>query len=616
MFQWFENLTDAFPVKNPVQPPNNFYQFCRYYTLGFETPLIVLSVLNAFIAVGEVTLISYIGELVDILSSQERATFWKQQSYTLFWMAGLVIIIMPILAFLRAMILHQSISSNYSMSIRYQTHRYLLKQSISFFQRDFSGRISTKVMQNADSIHETVMKLVDVAIYISVYFIAMIIMIGDADKTLMIPVLIWLGFYIAILYFFLPKLKCISTRKADSKSTMAGIIVDTYSNITAVKLFTQSEREANYAKKSMLSFLNSSYTQKRTITCLILSIDSINYLLLFSITTLSLFFWLDSAVTIGVIAISISIALRLQGMSKWIMSEIRTLFECVGTVIDCMNTIAQSAEIKDSNNASTLEITNGGINFNAICFSYTKNFNIFNELSLSIKPGEKLGIVGRSGSGKTTLVNLLLRFYNLKRGSISIDGQDITEITQESLRHHIGMITQDTTLLHRSILDNILFGNPNASFKEVERACIEAQAHDFILSLKDEDGREGYNAQVGERGVKLSGGQRQRIAIARVLLKNPPILIMDEATSALDSETELVIQDNFQRLMIGKTVIAIAHRLSTISAMDRLIIMDKGCIVEQGSHEYLLEKGGIYAQLWAHQSGGFIWPVENQSLAI
>ncbi|MDC0612140.1 ABC transporter ATP-binding protein/permease [Vibrio sp.] len=606
MFQWFERLTTPFPPQSPQKPPKTLFGFCRYYTRGFEKPLILMSILSACVAVAEVTLVSYMGELVDILSTQSRDNFWSMQGGKLISMSLLVLVFMPILAFFHSMILHQTILGNYPMSIRWLVHRYLLKQSIGFFQRDFAGRVATKVMQSANAVRETVLKLVDLAVYIGVYLISMLVMIGSADGVLVIPILVWLCLYAVIQIYFVPKLKQISTEQANAQSNMTGRIVDTYTNITTVKLFSHSERETDYAESGMKQFLQTVYRQMRTITCLLYSVDIINYLLLFSIAFLSISLWLTESVSVGVIAIVISISLRLQGMSKWIMWEIRAVFESIGTVIDSMNTISNEIEIEDKPQAPKLDITHGAIEFDNVNFHYTEQKPVFEQLSLSIKAGEKVGIVGRSGAGKSSLVNLLLRFYDIQKGTISIDHQDIANVTQESLRHYIGMITQDTSLLHRSIKENILYGKPQASDEEVIEACKQAQAHEFIQGLEDERGRKGYDVHVGERGVKLSGGQRQRIAIARVLLKNAPILIMDEATSALDSEVESAIQENLETLMEGKTVIAIAHRLSTIAKMDRLIVMDDGNIIEQGSHQELLEQQGVYAQLWTHQTGGFI----------
>ncbi|KYN87849.1 multidrug ABC transporter ATP-binding protein [Vibrio cidicii] len=606
MFRWFEKLTTPFPMQEPTQPPKSLFAFCRHYTKGFEKPLVIMSLLSACVAIAEVTLIRYMGQLVDILGSQSRETFWTDQTETLCTMALLVCVVMPCLAFFHSMIMHQTLLGNYPMSIRWLVHRYLLKQSVGFFQRDFAGRVATKVMQSSLAVRETVMKLVDVMVYISVYFVSMVWMMGESDQVLMLPILIWLLVYIAIQFYYIPRMKQVATDQADARSQMTGRIVDSYTNITTVKLFSHSERELAYAENSMQQFLQTVYRQMRMVTCLLFSVDAINYLLLFSIAALSINLWLEEAVTVGVIAIAISIALRVQGMSKWIMWELSALFENIGTVVDGMNTISNEVEIKDTPRATPLQVSRGAIAFNAVDFRYSDEVRVFNQLNLQLKPGEKVGIVGRSGAGKSSLVNLLLRFYDVNAGNITIDDQDIALVTQESLRHQIGMITQDTSLLHRTIRENILYGAPDSSEEAMVEAAKQAHAHDFIVSLRDEQGRAGYDVEVGERGVKLSGGQRQRIAIARVLLKNAPILIMDEATSALDSEVESAIQENLEVLMQGKTVIAIAHRLSTIAAMDRLIVMDKGEIVEQGSHQELLAKQGIYAQLWAHQTGGFL----------
>lgn len=606
MFSWFESLTKPFPADDPQKPPKTLFGFCRHYTKGFELPLIVMSILSALIAIAEVTLLRYMGQLVDILSTQERATFWLDQGDQITNMVLLIAVVMPVLGILHSMIMHQTLLGNYPMSIRWSVHRYLLKQSVGFFQRDFAGRIATKVMQSALAVRETVMKLLDVLVYISVYFVSMIWMMGQSDLTLMLPIAVWLILYIFIQIYFIPKMKNIATDQADARSIMTGRIVDSYTNITTVKLFSHSQRETEYVESSLKLFLKTVYRQMRMVTCLLLSVDAINYLLLFSIATLSVMLWLDAAVTVGVIAVAISIALRVQGMSKWIMWEVSALFENIGTVVDSMNTISNEVEIKDVSNAKPLVVKAGAIHFDQVNFNYNDETNVFKNLQLNLKPGEKIGLVGRSGAGKSSLVNLLLRFHDIQSGSISIDGQNIATVTQESLRKQIGMITQDTSLLHRSIRENILYGDPNATEEALIEATKQAHAYDFIADLKDENGNVGFDVEVGERGVKLSGGQRQRIAIARVLLKNAPILIMDEATSALDSEVESAIQENLTMLMQGKTVIAIAHRLSTIAAMDRLIVMDNGQVIEQGTHHELLEKKGVYAQLWMHQTGGFL----------
>lgn len=521
-------------------------------------------------------------------------------------MGGMVLIVMPILVLLHALIMHQTLLGNYPMSIRWLAHRYLLKQSVSFYQDDFAGRIATKVMQTSLAVRETVMKLLDVLVYILVYFTSMLVMIASADLRLVIPMLVWLALYVGLQWYFVPKLKSVSTEQADARSTMTGRIVDSYTNITTVKLFAHTQKEAEYAKSSMRIFLDTVYRQMRLVTGISVSVQIINYMLAFSIAAVAIALWTDSAITIGAIAIAVSLALRLNGMSQWIMWEISSLFENIGTVTDGMNTLSKTTIIQDEPGAKALVVNHGKIDFKQVCFHYGEQTGVIEDLNLNIKAGEKVGLVGRSGAGKSTLVNLLMRFYDVEKGQINIDDQDIKTVMQDSLRSQIGMVTQDTSLLHRTIRENILYGNPTASEEQLDSAIKQAQANDFIKDLSDPHGNHGLDAQVGERGVKLSGGQRQRIAIARVLLKNAPILLLDEATSALDSEVEAAIQESLYELMQGKTVIAIAHRLSTIAAMDRLIVLDQGRVVEQGTHQELIAAGGIYAQLWAHQTGGFL----------
>ncbi|AEY02023.1 putative ABC-type multidrug transport system, ATPase and permease component [Oceanimonas sp. GK1] len=606
MFKLFESLTRPFPEEAPTQPPAGLYAFCRHYTRGFEWPLVAMALLSALVAIVEVSLLGFMGQLVDMLARHSPASFWAEERNTLMFMGGLVLVVLPVLAFSHAMLMHQSLLGNYPMSIRWLAHRYLLNQSMTFYQDEFAGRIATKVMQTALAVRETVMKLLDVLVYVSVYLISMLVMMGHSDLALMLPILLWLLLYVGIQCYFVPRMKRIATAQADARSMMTGRIVDSYSNITTVKLFAHADAETRYAKQGMRAFLTTVYGQMRLATCFVLSVDAINYLLLFTITALSVGLWMNATVTVGVIAVAISIALRLQGMSKWIMWEIGALFENIGTVIDGMNTLSKSVAIEDKANATDLTVSRGAIRFEDVTFHYGRDEPVIEHFNLDIKPGEKVGLVGRSGAGKSTLVNLLLRLHELEAGRITIDGQDITTVTQHSLRGQIGMVTQDTSLLHRSIRENILYGRPDAAEQDMIAASRQAHAHDFIQSLEDKDGHRGYDAQVGERGIKLSGGQRQRIGIARVLLKDAPILVLDEATSALDSEVEAAIQESLYQLMEGKTVIAIAHRLSTIAAMDRLVVIDQGRIVEQGSHQDLLAQNGIYAQLWHHQTGGFL----------
>ncbi|EHN68618.1 ABC transporter ATP-binding protein [Aliivibrio fischeri] len=606
MFKFFERLTTAFPKQEPDQPPKGLYAFCRHYTKGFEVPLISMSLLSAVIAMIEVSLFGFMGQLVDWLSTHDRETFLAQEGQTLLLLGFLIVVIVPILLFIHSLLTHQTLLGNYPMAIRWQAHRYLLKQSVSFYSDDFAGRIATKVMQTALAVRETVMKLLDVLVYVSVYFTSMVVMVGQADWRLMLPMLVWFAAYVAIQFHFVPKLKAISEQQADARSTMTGRVVDSYTNINTVKLFSHSKRETQYAEEGMEEFLGTVHKQMRLATGINISVEIINYLLVFSIAAVSITLWLDNVLSVGAIAIAISLALRVNGMSHWIMWEISSLFENLGTVTDGINTLSKPIEITDKENASELNVSKGTIKFDSVNFNYGENKSVINDLNLEIKPGEKIGLVGRSGAGKSTLVNLLLRFHDVESGSISIDGQDIRDVTQDSLRSQIGMVSQDTSLLHRSIRDNIKYGRPDATDEDLFAATKQAQAHEFIETLTDSFGSKGYDAQVGERGVKLSGGQRQRIAISRVLLKDAPLLILDEATSALDSEVEAAIQDSLDELMQGKTVIAIAHRLSTIAAMDRLLVMDKGQVVEQGTHKELVALGGIYAQLWNHQTGGFI----------
>ncbi len=614
MFSFFEKLIKPFPSKEPDQPPKGVFAFCCHYSRGIEVPLLLMAILTATLAMLEVSLFSFMGELVEWLATKDKETFWAEEKGTLITMGIIVLIVLPSLVLLHAAIVHQTLLSNYPMVIRWLAHRYLLKQSLGFYQDEFAGRIATKVMQTSLAVRETVMKLLDVMVYVVVYFLSMLFIIAQADVRLMVPLLIWLIMYIVLQYYFVPKLKAVSTVQADARSTMTGRIVDSYSNIATVKLFSHTQREADYAQQGMQGFLSTVYQQMRLATGLNVSIQGLNYFLVFAIGALSIFLWQESAIGIGAITIAITLALRLNGMAQWIMWEVSALFENIGTVVDGMKTLSQPLQVTDQKGALPLVVEHGDIEFCKMNFSYAmadkqgviSQKRIIKDLNLNIKAGEKVGLVGRSGAGKSTLVNALMRFYDLESGSVKIDGQDISQVQQESLRANIAMVTQDTSLLHRSVRENILYGRPDASEEDLHQAINKAEAHEFIQGLADLAGNTGLDAQVGERGVKLSGGQRQRIAIARVLLKDAPILILDEATSALDSEVEAAIQHSLYQLMEGKTVIAIAHRLSTIAAMDRLIVIDEGEIVEQGSHQELIEQKGIYAQLWAHQTGGFL----------
>ncbi|MEN9464281.1 MAG: hypothetical protein RL217_462 [Pseudomonadota bacterium] len=611
MLRLFERWVNPFPPEHPGEPPKGLWAFCRHYTRGVERPLLTMSVMTALLAILEVQLFGFMGQLVDWLSSKNPDTFLNDEKGELLFMAATLLIALPLVNFLHNLVVHQTLLGNYPMKIRWLAHRYLLNQSLSFYQDEFAGRLATKVMQTALAVRETVMKLLDVMVYILVYFTAVFIMVAKADYRLMLPMAVWLLAYVLAQLYFVPRLKRVATEQADARSTMTGRVVDSYTNIQTVKLFAHTDRETLYARESMDGFMKTVYRQMRLVTGLNMTVSLINYSLAFAIAATAIWLWSIHSISTGAIAIAIALALRVNGMAQWIMWEVGSLFENLGTVVDGMNTLANKPSVQDAPDAPNLAVSRGEIQFEQVRFHYQgkdsqQNRVVFHDLNLHIRPGEKIGLVGRSGAGKSTLVNLLLRFYELNGGCIRIDGQDIKTVAQNSLRRQIGMVTQDTSLLHRTVRDNILYGRPDASEDELIAACRKAEAYDFIQELHDPWGNKGLDAHVGERGVKLSGGQRQRIAIARVLLKDAPILLLDEATSALDSEVEAAIQESFYKLMQDKTVIAIAHRLSTIAAMDRLVVLDEGRIVEQGSHAELLALGGIYAQLWAHQTGGFL----------
>ncbi|WP_368910964.1 ABC transporter ATP-binding protein [Taklimakanibacter deserti] len=610
VFSWLESRTDTFPPVKPTKPGSTLWGFVWHYTKPFWPMILVCSALASAVALIEVSLFSFLGNLVDWLGTADRRTFWEDHKTRLITMAVLVLFILPVLKFWYEAVVHQGLIGNFAMRIRWLAHRYVLRQSVDFFQNDFAGRIATKVMQAAMGTRDTVMKITEVLVYVGVYFTGAVVAFALSDWRLAIPLVIWFLGYLLVMRHFVPKLGEMSKAQADARSMVTGRIVDSYTNIQTVKLFAHADREDLYARDGFRHMLDTVYNSLRTTTRMTVALNVLNALLLFSTGTLTIWLWTLDAVTTGVLAFTVSLILRMQGMAHWILWEVAGLFEDIGTVQDGIETIARDRNLIDAPDAKPLVVGKGEIRFEHIIFNYGKTAEkdriVVDDLNLTIAPGEKVGLVGRSGAGKSTLVNLLLRFYDLQKGRILIDGQDIAKVTQESLREDIGMVTQDTSLLHRSIKDNIAYGKPDATMDEIVKAAERAHAHEFIPHLVDLKGRRAYDAHVGERGVKLSGGQRQRIAIARVLLKDAPILILDEATSALDSEIEAAIQESLYNLMAGKTVIAVAHRLSTIAAMDRLVVMDKGRIVEEGSHDALLRKGGLYADLWRRQSGGFL----------
>jgi len=605
MYAFFEKLLNPFPQQEPETPPNSLVAFCLHYAKGAKRYVIAMGIFTGLIAIVEVSLYGFIGRLVDWLSSQDPSTVFQSPGSPLWYAAG-ALLILPVCVFIQATLMHQTLLGNFPMAIRWQAHRYLLGHSVGYYQDEFAGRIATKVMQTALAVRETVMKILDVMLYVFIYFISALVLVANLDWRLTIPFLIWVAVYFALLKYFLPKLSAVAQKQADARSLMTGRIVDTYTNISTVKLFSHSGRESQYAKEGMAAFLATVHPQMRLGTSLSSLVWLTSAMLIFSVGTMGVWLWSKESISTGAIAAALALVLRLNGMSHWIMWEVSSLFENIGTVRDGMNTLTLQRQVQDKANARDIKFSAGEIEFNHVDFHYGKGSGVINDFNLNIKAGEKIGLIGRSGAGKSTLVNLLLRFYDVETGEILIDGQNIAHVSQDSLRAHVGMVTQDTSLLHRSVKENISYGKPDASDEEIYRAVEQAQASDFIADLEDSDGRKGYDAHVGERGVKLSGGQRQRIAIARVLLKNAPILILDEATSALDSEVESAIQQNLKTLMANKTVIAIAHRLSTIAELDRLVVIDEGRIIETGTHQELVDKGGVYSRLWARQSGGFL----------
>jgi ATP-binding cassette subfamily B multidrug efflux pump len=605
LFRWFENRVTPYPEFAPEAPPKNFFAFLWACSEGLRPYILAMTLCTAVIGAFEALLFAMLGRVVDWLAAVEPARLWTEQRGSLLLLAA-ILAASPLVVALQTLLKHQTLAANFPMRLRWNFHRLLLRQSMGFYQDEFAGRIATKVMQTALAVRDTWLTVADILVFITIYFVTMVAVVGSFDAWLLLPFLGWLALYAAALVFFVPRLGKVAAAQADARSLMTGRVTDAYTNIATVKLFSHANREASYARAAMQEFMQTAYAQMRLVSGFEITNHLLSMALLASTAGAALWLWTQGQVSVGAVAAATAMALRLNGISHWIMWELASLFEHVGTVQDGINTLARRHTVVDRAGAEPLQVPRGEIRFEHVRFAYGGERSVIEDFTLTIRPGEKIGLVGRSGAGKSTIVNLLLRFYDVEGGRILIDGQDIAGVTQTSLRAQVGMVTQDTSLLHRSVRDNIVYGRPDATDERMVAAARRAEAHEFILGLSDPKGRRGYDAHVGERGVKLSGGQRQRVAIARVMLKDAPILLLDEATSALDSEVEAAIQQSLYRLMEGKTVVAIAHRLSTIAAMDRLVVMDRGRIVEEGDHASLLAQGGLYARLWAHQSGGFL----------
>ena len=609
MFRFFENRLDFYPAAEPALPPRRLVPFVWACTQGMRGLIALLTVLAALRAAFDALLFALLGRVVDWIGQADPAHFWAGHGPALAALAAVLLSSIVLIA-LHTLVQHQALAIGFPMRLRWNFHRLMLRQSLSFYADEFAGRVAAKVMQTALAVRDVMLTAVDVVIGMGVYMLTLLALTAGMDWRLMLPFALWALAYGLACGYFVPRLGRAGKEQADARSLMTGRVTDAYTNIATVKLFSHSQREAAYAREAMQAFQITGQVQMRLISAFEIVNHALIMLLMLSAGGLSLWLWSRGETGAGAVAAVIAMSLRLAGISHWVMWEFARLFENIGTVQDGISTLTQTPAVADAPQARPLAVTRGDVRFENVSFAYEAGSSgskpVISGLNLHIRPGEKVGLVGRSGAGKSTLVNLLLRFHDVQGGRILIDGQDIAHVTQESLRAAIGMVTQDTSLLHRSMRDNILYGRPDASEEHMRVAASRAQASDFIEQLADLQGRSGYDAHVGERGVKLSGGQRQRVAIARVMLKDAPILLLDEATSALDSEVEAAIQQSLETLMQGKTVIAIAHRLSTIAALDRLIVMDAGHIVEEGSHAELLAKGGLYARLWARQSGGFL----------
>ena len=611
MFRFFESFlspTDApqAVAARPVQPPEGLVPFYWHFISQAKPLFAALFVAGFGVSILDASVPWFIGRLVRAITSTPRDLFFAENHLLLVAMVAVVLLVRPAAIASQNMISHVAIMANVTNMIRWQSHRHVVRQSWPFFQNDFAGRIASRVMDTGPAVRQSAIASVTAIWGIVVYGVTALTVLGRVDAVLMIPILAWFCSYAVLLRFIVPRLRDRSKRTSEMKSLVVGRVVDGYTNILTVKLFARLAHEDRHVRDVFDQHTRAYRSQMRLMATLFMSLQAMNALMLVGETTLAVMAWQSGRVDVGTVAMAIPLTWQIASAAGWVAVQVTDIFENLGTIQEGMMTIARPIALTDREDAAELAVGRGEIRFDAIRFGYGREAGLIEGLSLHIRAGEKVGLVGRSGAGKTTLVNLLLRFHELEGGRILVDGQDIAGVTQESLRGAVSVVTQDTSLLHRSIRDNIAFGRPEASEAEIVAAAERAHAHDFVLGLQDWQGRRGYDAQVGERGVKLSGGQRQRIAIARVILKDAPILVLDEATSALDSEVEAAIQESLTALMAHKTVIAIAHRLSTIARMDRLIVMDRGRVVETGTHGELLARGGLYADLWHRQSGGFI----------
>jgi ATP-binding cassette subfamily B multidrug efflux pump len=606
LFRYFEKLVDPFRPHDESMPPARLFAFYGRYCRQVWPVLAGLMAVGLIVSLIEIAVLRFVGSLVDILRATSPGRLLPEHGLQFLGMALLILIGRPLAGFTHDLLTQQAIAPGMTNLIRWQTHRYVLRQSLTYFANDFAGRVASNVMQAAASLRDSVVQVIDALWMVTAFAIGALVLLFQTDWRLALPLAAWIALYVLTLAYFIPRIRASSEKLAHERATLTGRVVDSYANIQTVKLFAHLEREDEHARDAIVDHTAAFHRQTRLITWLNSIVSTCNSVLMVAVGGLCVWLWSRGAVTVGDIAMATGLTLRVNTMSAWVMWSSIGIFDNIGQVQEGMRTIARPRGLDDREGASALPPSRGAITFEHVRFHYGKGGGVIDDLSFSIAPGEKVGLVGRSGAGKSTLVNLLLRFYDVEGGRILIDGHDIAAATQDSLRRQIGMVTQDTSLLHRSIGENIRYGRPGASDEEIVEAARRAHADEFVMQLTDPEGRRGYDTLVGERGVKLSGGQRQRVAIARVLLKNAPILVLDEATSALDSEVEAAIQESLDRLMEGKTVIAIAHRLSTIAAMDRLIVLEKGRVVETGTHLELLAREGLYASLWRRQSGGFL----------